>query len=130
MEPADHVMYRAAIHSDTEVFEMVIRKMSRPLFAVAFEALHRAGCWCTNVERPHDRCGVAFLAPWIIALAAFIGVVHGIRRSRRHRQAVEAAVSAALGRLAMHAQRSTTLKVYVPARPLITPCSKCLWVVK
>jgi len=29
---------------------------------------------------------LAFLAPWIIALAAFIGVVHGVRRSRRHRQ--------------------------------------------
>jgi hypothetical protein len=35
MEPADHVMYRAAIHSDTEAFEMVIRKMSRPLFVIA-----------------------------------------------------------------------------------------------
>jgi hypothetical protein len=58
MEPADHVMYRAAIHSDTEAFEMVIRKMSRPLFVIAFEALHRAGRWRTNVERPHDRCGV------------------------------------------------------------------------
>jgi len=42
MEPADHVMYRAAIHSDTEAFEMVIRKMSRPLFAIAFEALSAA----------------------------------------------------------------------------------------
>jgi hypothetical protein len=29
---------------------------------------------------------LAFLAPWIIMRAAFIGVVHGIRRSRRHRQ--------------------------------------------
>jgi hypothetical protein len=29
---------------------------------------------------------LAFLAPWIIALAAFIGVVRGIRRSRRHRE--------------------------------------------
>jgi hypothetical protein len=36
MEPADHEMYRAAIHGDTEAFEMVIRKMSRPLFAIAF----------------------------------------------------------------------------------------------
>jgi len=59
MQPADHVMYRAVIHSDTEAFEMVIRKMSRPLFVIAFEALHRAGRWRTNVERPHDRCGVA-----------------------------------------------------------------------
>jgi len=32
--------------------------MSRPLFAIAFEALHRAGRWPTNGERPHDRCGV------------------------------------------------------------------------
>ena len=55
---ADHVMYRAAIHSNTEAFEMVIRKMSRPLFVIAFEALHRAGRWRINVERPHDRCGV------------------------------------------------------------------------
>ncbi|PYK81331.1 MAG: hypothetical protein DME38_00375 [Verrucomicrobia bacterium] len=29
---------------------------------------------------------LAFLAPWIIALAAFIGIMRGIRRSRRHRQ--------------------------------------------
>ena len=29
---------------------------------------------------------LAFLAPWIIALAAFVGIVRGIRRSRRHRQ--------------------------------------------
>jgi hypothetical protein len=36
MEPVDHEMYRAAIHGDTEAFEMVIRKMSRPLFAIAF----------------------------------------------------------------------------------------------
>jgi hypothetical protein len=29
---------------------------------------------------------LAFLAPWIIAFAAFIGIVRGIRRSRRHRE--------------------------------------------
>jgi Domain of unknown function (DUF4349)/Putative zinc-finger len=29
---------------------------------------------------------MAFLAPWIIAFGAFIGIVTGIRRSRRHRQ--------------------------------------------
>jgi phenylalanine-4-hydroxylase len=39
MEPADHEMYRAAIHGDLEAFELVIRKMSRPLFAIAFGAL-------------------------------------------------------------------------------------------
>src|SRR5437016_11873735 len=50
MEHADHEMYRAAIHGDLEAFELVIRKMSRPLFAIAFgalqnrdEALARAG---------------------------------------------------------------------------------------
>jgi hypothetical protein len=39
MEPADHDMYRAAIHGDLEAFELVIRNMSRPLFAIAFGAL-------------------------------------------------------------------------------------------
>jgi len=29
---------------------------------------------------------VAFLAPWMIALAAFIGMLRGIRCSRRHRE--------------------------------------------
>jgi len=29
---------------------------------------------------------LAFLAPWIIALAAAIGIVRGVRRSRRHRE--------------------------------------------
>jgi hypothetical protein len=29
---------------------------------------------------------LAFLAPWLIVRAAFIGVVRGILRSRRHRQ--------------------------------------------
>ena len=29
---------------------------------------------------------LAFLAPWIIALAAALGIVRGIRRSRRHRE--------------------------------------------
>ena len=29
---------------------------------------------------------LAFLAPWVIALAAAIGIVRGIRRSRRHRE--------------------------------------------
>jgi hypothetical protein len=37
--------------------------------------------WCVRM------IGVAlFLAPWIIVRAAFIRVVHGIRRSRRYRQ--------------------------------------------
>jgi hypothetical protein len=29
---------------------------------------------------------LAFLAPWVIALAAAIGIVRGVRRSRRHRE--------------------------------------------
>jgi hypothetical protein len=86
MEPADHVMYRAAIHSDTEPFEMVIRKISRPLFVIAFEALHRAGTGALMWSVRMIGVALAFLAPWIIVRAAFIGVVHGIRRSRRHRQ--------------------------------------------
>jgi len=57
MEPADHVMYRAAIHSDTEVFEMVIRKMSRPLFAIAFGALQ-------NREEAEDAVQDAFVKAW------------------------------------------------------------------
>jgi len=31
---------------------------------------------------------LAFLAPWVIALAAAIGIVRGIRRSRRHRRGI------------------------------------------
>lgn len=29
---------------------------------------------------------LAFLASWIIALAAFIGIMRGVRRSRGHRE--------------------------------------------
>ena len=29
---------------------------------------------------------LAFLAPWVITVAAFVGIVRGIRRSRRHRE--------------------------------------------
>jgi len=29
---------------------------------------------------------LAFLAPWIVAFAADIGIIRGIRRSRRHRE--------------------------------------------
>ena len=57
MEPADHEMYRAAIHGDTEAFEMVIRKMSRPLFAIAFGALQ-------NREEAEDAVQDAFVKAW------------------------------------------------------------------
>jgi RNA polymerase sigma-70 factor, ECF subfamily len=39
METAEREMYRAAIQGDQESFELAIRKMSRPLFAIAFGAL-------------------------------------------------------------------------------------------
>ena len=57
MEPADHEMYHAAIHGDTEAFEMVIRKMSRPLFAIAFGALQ-------NREEAEDAVQDAFVKAW------------------------------------------------------------------
>ena len=65
MEPADHEMYRAAIHGDLEAFELVIRKMSRPLFAIAFGALQTATkptTWCrthsSKVGKRAGRCAI------------------------------------------------------------------------
>jgi RNA polymerase sigma-70 factor, ECF subfamily len=57
MEPAEHEMYRAAIHGDVEAFEMVIRKMSRPLFAIAFGALQ-------NREEAEDAVQDGFVKAW------------------------------------------------------------------
>ena len=57
MEPADYEMYRAAIHGDLEAFELVIRKMSRPLFAIAFGALQ-------NREEAEDAVQDAFVKAW------------------------------------------------------------------
>ena len=57
MEPADHDMYRAAIHGDLEAFEFVIRNMSRPLFAIAFGALQ-------NREEAEDVVQDAFVKAW------------------------------------------------------------------
>ena len=57
MEPADHEMYRAAIHGDLEAFELVIRKMSRPLFAIAFGALQ-------NREEAEDAVQDTFVKAW------------------------------------------------------------------
>jgi RNA polymerase sigma-70 factor (ECF subfamily) len=57
MEPADHDMYRAAIHGDLEAFELVIRNMSRPLFAIAFGALQ-------NREEAEDVVQDALVKAW------------------------------------------------------------------
>ncbi len=57
MEPADHDMYRAAIHGDLEAFEFIIRNMSRPLFAIAFGALQ-------NREEAEDVVQDAFVKAW------------------------------------------------------------------
>ena len=57
MEPAEHEMYRAAIHGDIEAFEMVIRKLSRALFAIAFGALQ-------NREEAEDAVQDTFVKAW------------------------------------------------------------------
>jgi RNA polymerase sigma-70 factor (ECF subfamily) len=57
MEPADYETYRAAIHGDLEAFELVIRNMSRPLFAIAFGALQ-------NREEAEDVVQDAFVKAW------------------------------------------------------------------
>ena len=57
MEPADHKTYLAAIHGDIEAFEMVIRKMSRSLFAIAFGALQ-------NREEAEGVMQDAFVKAW------------------------------------------------------------------
>jgi RNA polymerase sigma factor (sigma-70 family) len=57
MEPTDYEMYRAAIYGDAESFEMVIRKISRPLFAIAFGALQ-------NREEAEDAVQDAFVKAW------------------------------------------------------------------
>jgi len=54
MEPTDHDMYRAAIHG---AFELFIRNMSRPLFAIAFGALQ-------NREEAEDVVQDAFVKAW------------------------------------------------------------------
>ena len=54
MEPTDHDMYRAAIHG---AFELFIRNMSRPLFAITFGALQ-------NREEAEDVVQDAFVKAW------------------------------------------------------------------
>ncbi len=57
MEPTDYETYRAAIHGDQEAFELVIKRMSRPLFAIAFGALQ-------NREEAEDSLQDAFVKAW------------------------------------------------------------------
>ena len=57
MDSADHDMFRAAIHGDREAFEMIIRTMSRPLFAIAFGILQ-------NREEAEDAVQDAFVKAW------------------------------------------------------------------
>ncbi len=57
MEPVDYETHRAAIHGDQEAFELVIKKMSRPLFAIAFGALQ-------NREEAEDSVQDAFVKAW------------------------------------------------------------------
>jgi RNA polymerase sigma-70 factor (ECF subfamily) len=39
MDSNEHALYRAAIHGDREAFEMIIRSLSRNLFAIAYGIL-------------------------------------------------------------------------------------------
>ena len=57
MESADRDMFRAAVHGDPEAFEMIIRTMSRPLFAIAFGILQ-------NREEAEDVVQDAFVKAW------------------------------------------------------------------
>src|SRR5438552_7292051 len=82
MEPADHDMYRAAIHGDLEAFELVIRNMSRPLFSIAFGALQ-------NREEAEDVVQDAFVKAWkgrwrVRAAEKFPAWIATIVRHRAH----------------------------------------------
>lgn len=57
MDPADHEIFRAAIHGDREAFEVVIQNMSRPLFAVAYGILQ-------NREEAEDVVQDALAKAW------------------------------------------------------------------
>src|SRR2546423_13263086 len=39
MDSSEHALYRAAIHGDRDAFEMIIRRQSRTLFAIAYGVL-------------------------------------------------------------------------------------------
>lgn len=57
MEVDDIEMYRAAIRGDREAFEMIIRVLSRPLFAIAFGVLG-------DREEAEDAVQDAFIRAW------------------------------------------------------------------
>jgi RNA polymerase sigma-70 factor (ECF subfamily) len=57
MERADYQLYRDAIHGDQEAFEIAIKKLSRPLFAIAFGALQ-------NREEAEDSVQDAVVRAW------------------------------------------------------------------
>src|SRR5947199_8920442 len=57
MDASEREQYRAAIHGDREAFEMIIRTMSRPLFAIAFGILQ-------NREEAEDVVQDAFVKAW------------------------------------------------------------------
>jgi len=57
MDSADRDMFRGAIHGDREAFEMIIRTMSRQLFAIAFGILQ-------NREEAEDVVQDTFVKAW------------------------------------------------------------------
>lgn len=57
MDSTDLDIYRAAIHGDREAFEMIIRLMARPLFAVAYGVLQ-------NREEAEDAVQDALVKAW------------------------------------------------------------------
>jgi RNA polymerase sigma-70 factor, ECF subfamily len=57
MDRADYQLYRDAIHGDQEAFEIAIKKLSRPLFAIAFGALQ-------NREEAEDSVQDALVKSW------------------------------------------------------------------
>lgn len=57
MEPAEYETFRAAIHGDLDAFETMIRRMSRPLFAIAYGILQ-------NREEAEDAVQDAFVKAW------------------------------------------------------------------
>jgi RNA polymerase sigma-70 factor (ECF subfamily) len=82
MDAADQEMFHAAIHGDREAFEMIIRTMSRPLFAIAFGILQ-------NHEEAEDVVQDAFINAWksrwrVRDPAKFQGWISTIARHRAY----------------------------------------------
>src|SRR2546422_10757676 len=57
MDASEREQYRAAIHGDREAFEMIIRSMSRNLFAIAYGILQ-------NREEAEDVVQDALVKAW------------------------------------------------------------------